>query len=92
TWAGRLTLLMRSGSADYGIAHDALGSTVALVSASGAAAASAAYDPFGNQLAKSGSVASPLGWEGEYQDATSGLDQLNARDLSSATGEFLSPD
>ncbi len=92
TWANGQTLLMRSGGTDYGVGHDALGSTVDLTSGSGGTAATDSYDPFGNLRASTGSVTSPLGWEAEYQDPVTGLDQLGARDLDTATGQFLSMD
>ncbi len=92
TWAGGQTLLMTAGGASYGIAHDALGSTVALTSSTGAAVATASYGPFGTSLASTGTLTSPLGWESEYADPTTDLDQLDARDLNPGTGQFLSPD
>lgn len=54
--------------------------------------ATAGYDPFGSIIASTGTVTSPLGWEGEYQDPATALDQLAARDLNPATGQFLTQD
>jgi RHS repeat-associated protein len=68
---------------------DALGSVQMLTDASGAVAGRRAFDAFGAVAAESGAT-SLLGFTGAQQDGD--LVHLNARDLSTATGRFLSVD
>jgi len=72
--------------------HDQLGSTRALTNSSGAVVASYTYDPYGNLKAQTGTVDTPLRWNGQYQDSESGLYYLRARYYDPATGQFLSRD
>ncbi len=90
-----LLLSMRTGAADYYVSHDALGSTAALTSASGATDTTFTYDPYGNIRSQDKVVGSapaiPLLFDGQLMDPD-GLYQLQARDLDPATGSFLSID
>lgn len=72
--------------------HDQLGSTRALTDASGAVQASYQYDPYGNVVHTSGTVANPLRYAGQYQDQETGLFYLRARYFDPTTGQFLSRD
>ncbi len=71
---------------------DGLGSTRALTDSSGKVIGGYVYDAFGNTLAHSGNAVTRYLFEGEYQDQTTGLDDLRARYLDPATGRFLSVD
>jgi RHS repeat-associated protein len=51
-----------------------------------------AYDAYGNTTASTGSVANPLRYTGEYQDAESGLYYLRARYYDPASQQFLTRD
>jgi RHS repeat-associated protein len=90
-----LLLSMRTGGADYYVGHDALGSTVALTSSTGATDTTFSYDPFGNIRTEDKVVSSapaiPLLFEGQLL-GSDGLYQLQARDLDPTTGSFLSQD
>jgi RHS repeat-associated protein len=94
-YGDNLLLSMRAGSSDYYVSHDALGSTVALTSASGTVDTTFLYDPYGNIRSEDKIVTSapviPLTFEAQLLDPD-GLYQLQARDLDPATGEFLSAD
>ena len=95
-WAGGLVQSMGTGGADYYVAHDALGSTTALTSATGAVETLYTYDPFGAARTTT-NVAStpptmPLQFAGEYLDPTTGLYYLDARYLNPTLGAFTATD
>ena len=83
-------LSMSQGGTSYTFHQDAPGSVTALSDAAGEMAATYAYDPFGNVLNSSGSVASPLGFGGRPYDPLSGLYDYRARQYDPADGRFLS--
>lgn len=72
--------------------HDQLGSTRLLSSTAGAVKGSYTYDAYGNLLGKTGTVANPFAYAGQYSDAESGLICLRARYYDPATARFLSRD
>jgi RHS repeat-associated protein len=72
--------------------HDQLGSTRLLSNASGAVVATFTYDAFGKLTASTGSVTTPLGYAGQYTDAETGFQYLQARYYDPATGQFVSRD
>jgi RHS repeat-associated protein len=72
--------------------QDQLGSTRLLTNASGVVAATATYDPYGQRVSSTGTVANPLGYAGQYTDAESGLQYLRARYYDPATAQFLTKD
>jgi RHS repeat-associated protein len=62
--------------------------------ATGAVAASRAYDPFGNITAAAGAsgVLPPVGYQGSWTDPATGLASAQARWYDPATGAFTSQD
>jgi RHS repeat-associated protein len=89
---GWLTLEQISGSsADYFL-HNWQGTTVGLVSSSGSQVASYGYDAYGNLTSSSGSVSTPLLFQGQYRDAETGFYYLQARYYDPSTAQFLTPD
>jgi RHS repeat-associated protein len=71
--------------------HDQQGSTRLLTNEKGEKVGSATYDGYGNPIGKTGTI-SPLGYDGEYTDADTGLIYLRARYYDPATAQFLSVD
>jgi YD repeat-containing protein len=57
----------------YYFHQDQLGSTRLLTDTTGATAATYTFDAYGNVIAKTGAVSTPLGIAGQYTDAESGL-------------------
>jgi RHS repeat-associated protein len=89
---GGLTLEQISGStADYFL-HNWQGSTLGLVSSSGSHVASYAYNDLGTLTSSSGSVSTPLLFQGQYLDAETGFYYLQARYYDPSTGQFLTTD
>jgi RHS repeat-associated protein len=72
--------------------HDQQGSTRMLTGSSGTKEASVTYDAFGNRLGSTGSATTPLGYDGQYTSADTGLIYLRARTYDPATAQFLSVD
>lgn len=72
--------------------HDQYGSTRLLTDATGAVAATFTYDPYGNLAAHTGTADTPLRWNGQYQDADTGLYYLRARYYDPQTAQFLTRD
>ena len=94
-WGPGRTLLEQKplvgGTAVY--AHeDSLGTVHALTGQTGTVAATSTYDTHGRRTGGTGTVTSPFGWAGEYQDTESGLVYLRARYYDPASGQFLSRD
>jgi RHS repeat-associated protein len=88
--SGPLALTTPGGTSYYH--HDALGSTVALTSSSGALQLSYNYEPFGatrptGTRRTSGGPANPLAFTGAYQQGD-GTYFLHARNLDPTTGRF----
>jgi RHS repeat-associated protein len=82
---------LSSGAVSY-LVHDTLGSVRGIVTSSGALAASASYDAWGNPQTAGGlSSYTPFGYAGGYTDPT-GLIYLTNRYYDPATGQFLSAD
>ena len=82
-----LTAMKQSGSWYYYLA-DGLGSTMAVVDASGVVQDSYTYDVYGTP-SKTGSLANEFDFAGQQTDGT-GLQYLRARYYDPATGTFLS--
>jgi RHS repeat-associated protein len=72
--------------------QDQYGSTRLLTNDEGNADATYRYDPYGNLTAKSGTVDTPLRWNGQYQDPDTGLYYLRARYYDPVTAQFTSAD
>ena len=72
--------------------HDQQGSTRLLTGSTGKTEASFTYDAYGNQTGHTGTVTTPLGYDGQYTNADTGLIYLRARSYDPATAQFLSVD
>ncbi len=72
--------------------HDQQGSTRMLTSATGAIEATTTYDAYGNVTGTTGNATTPLGYDGQYTDADTGLIYLRARAYDPTTAEFMSVD
>jgi RHS repeat-associated protein len=88
---GGLPIEQRSAAGSYWFVHDQIGSTIALLDASGARVAAYTYSPYG-VVGKSGTVSTVLQYTGQYTDVESGLVFLRARYYDPATAEFLTMD
>lgn len=71
---------------------DQQGSTTELTNASGVVAGTYSYGEWGQTLSHTGTVATPLQYDGQYLDSETGLIYLRARYLDTSTGQFLSVD
>ena len=83
---------MWRGGQTYYYLLDFLGSVVGLVSSDGNLAATYQYDPWGNLLNSTGSVANPLRFAAREYDPESGLHFLRARYYDPQLGRFISRD
>jgi RHS repeat-associated protein len=72
--------------------HDQQGSTRMLTSATGAIEATTTYDAYGNTTGTTGNATTPLGYDGQYTDADTGLIYLRARAYDPTTAQFMSVD
>jgi RHS repeat-associated protein len=72
--------------------HDQQGSTRLLTSSTGAKEASFTYDAYGNTTGTTGTVKTPLGYDGQLTSSDTGLIYLRARTYDPATAQFLSVD
>lgn len=81
-----------AGGTSYWYLLDAVGSTKALTDSTGAVVATFGYDSYGRAIGSTGTVTTPLGFTGGYQDPESGLLYLQARYYDPGTGQFLSRD
>jgi RHS repeat-associated protein len=72
--------------------HDQQGSTRLLTGATGAKEASVTYDAYGNQTGHTGTVATPLDYDGQYTSSDTGLIYLRARVYDPSTAQFLTVD
>ena len=81
----------RGGAASYFI-QDRLGSTRALVSASGTVTDTYAYDAYGQIINRSGTTVNSVLFAGQAFDSALGDYYLRAHDMDPATGRFLSQD
>ncbi len=79
------------GSVQYYL-HDQLGSTRALLDGAGHTVATYSYDAYGNPTVRTGSATTPFGYAGEYTDAETGFQYLQARYYDPATQQFVSVD
>ncbi|HVS06113.1 MAG TPA: RHS repeat-associated core domain-containing protein [Candidatus Dormibacteraeota bacterium] len=72
--------------------QDQLGSTRFLTDGSGSTVATYGYDPYGNLTALTGNVGTAIGFAGQYTDAETGFQYLQARYYDPLTGQFVSKD
>ena len=72
--------------------HDQQGSTRLLTGSTGKTEATFTYDAYGNKTGSTGTSTTPMGYDGQYTNADTGLIYLRAREYDPATGQFLSID
>jgi len=94
-----LPVEMISGTTTLYLLHDQMGSTRGVVNGAGHLIASYAYDAYGNVKVHYGTLRSvpapyytPFLYAGQYTDAETGFQYLQARYYDPATAQFLSPD
>jgi RHS repeat-associated protein len=71
--------------------HDQQGSTRLLTSSSGEVVGKCSYGAYGSPDCE-GSEKTPLGYDGQYTNANTGLIYLRAREYDPSTGQFVSED
>lgn len=72
--------------------HDQQGSTRLLTNTKGEVEGSYAYSPYGELVARTGTATTPLLYDGQYTNASTGLIYLRARSYDPTTAQFLSID
>jgi RHS repeat-associated protein len=72
--------------------HDQAGSTRLITGSTGTVEGSYTYDAYGNQTGHTGTATTPLGWDGQYTSADTGLIYLRARVYDPSTVQFLTVD
>ncbi len=72
--------------------HDQQGSTRLLTGSTGKSEAAMTYDAYGNTTGITGSVMTPLGFDGQYTNNDTGLIYLRARAYDPKTAQFISVD
>jgi RHS repeat-associated protein len=80
-----------TGTVTY-LHHDQQGSTRLLTGSTGKTEATFTYDAYGNQTGHTGTATTPLGFDGQYTSADTGLIYLRARVYDPATAQFLTVD
>jgi RHS repeat-associated protein len=92
--AGHLIGELNGGKTKF-LLTDLLGSVVASISNTANSAAvlgNQVYGPYGNGSYSKGTITTPKGYTGQYNDALTTLDYYNARYYDPAVGVFLSAD
>jgi RHS repeat-associated protein len=72
--------------------HDQQDSTRMITSSTGTIEATTTYDAYGNAAGSTGTATTPLGYDGQYTNADTGLIYLRARSYDSATAQSLTVD
>jgi RHS repeat-associated protein len=80
-----------AGTVTY-LHHDQQGSTRLLTGTTGTVTGTFTYDSYGNLTGHTGTSTTPLGYDGQYTSADTGLIYLRARVYDPATAQFLSVD
>jgi RHS repeat-associated protein len=81
-----------AGSTPTYFHHDQQGSTRLLTNSSGEAKGEYSYKPYGAIEEYKGSVKTPLGYDGQYRNESTGLIYLRARAYDPVTAQFMSVD
>ena len=81
-----------SGTTPTYLHHDQQGSTRLLTGSSGTATGSITFDAYGNKIGSTGTATTPLGYDGQYTDADTGLIYLRARFYDPSSAQFVSSD
>jgi RHS repeat-associated protein len=80
------------GSTPLFFLHDQQGSTRILTDGQGIARGTYSYDTWGAAVSHTGTALTDLQYNGEYTDASTGLQYLRARYYDPSTGQFITPD
>ena len=81
-----------TGSAPTYLLSDQQGSTRLLTSAAGAVTGTYTYSSYGSNISHTGTTTTALQYDGQYADAASGTQYLQARSYDPATAQFLTAD
>jgi RHS repeat-associated protein len=81
-----------SGGTALYLHQDQQSSTRLLTNSGGTKEASFTYDAYGNQTGHTGTATTPLGYDGQYTSADSGLIYLRTRTYDPTTAQFLTVD
>jgi len=81
--------VLTGSSISYFFHHDQGGNTIMLTGDNGAAVATYTYDSFGRVASETGSVTTPFLYDGQYQDAESGLYLTPPGYYDPGTGQLL---
>ncbi len=81
-----------TGSTVQYMHQDQQGSTRLLTDSTGSVVGTYSYDAYGNTTSHTGSASTTLQYDGQYTDAESGFQYLNARYYDPSTTQFLSRD
>jgi RHS repeat-associated protein len=81
-----------SGGTVLYLHRDQQGSTRLLTGSTGKAEATFTYDAYGNKTGNTGTSTTPMGYDGQYTNADTGLIYLRAREYDPATAQFMSVD
>jgi RHS repeat-associated protein len=88
---GGMPIEQITGATAVDLHQDGQGSTRLLTSSTGAVVGTYSYDPYGNVTSHTG-ASTPLEYGGQYTDAATGLQYLQARYYDPSTGQFLTVD
>jgi RHS repeat-associated protein len=80
-----------SGSATY-LHHDQQGSTRVLTNSSGEVKGTYTFTPYGGVEGQTGTATTPLGFDAQYTNPSTGLIYLRARTYDPSTAQFISVD
>ena len=83
---------INSESKAFYLHHDQQGSTRLLTGSTGKNEATMTYDAYGNTTGTTGTVKTPLGYDGQYTSSDTGLIYLRARTYDPKTAQFLTVD
>ncbi len=81
-----------NGSTPTYLHHDQQGSTRILTNSSGEAKGKYTYTPYGAVETHEGSASTPLGYDGQYRNESTGLIYLRARVYDPTTAQFMGVD
>jgi len=80
-----------TGTVTY-LHHDQAGSTRLITGSAGTVEGAYTFDAYGNQTGHTGTATTPLGYDGQYSSADTGLIYMRARTYDPSTAQFLSRD
>jgi RHS repeat-associated protein len=83
--------ISNGGTVTY-LHHDQQGSTRLLTGSTGTVTGSTTFDAYGNTIEHTGTATTPLGYDGQYTSADTGLIYLRARVYDPTTAQFLTRD